>query len=68
MEKYMVRAIKVSSEDLDVNLTLLQEDGNSINQIIPCPEAMKFECGENDAFGGAVEMNFMIIYSEKENN
>lgn len=62
----MVRALKVSSEDLDINLTMLQEEGRGINQIIPCPESIQFEQSNNDTFGGGVKMNFMIVYSENK--
>ena len=62
----MIRALKVSSEDLDTNLTMLQDEGAGINQIIPCPESMSFDQMEKDTFGGAVKMNFMVIYSESK--
>ena len=66
----MVRALKVLSDELDANLVKLQEEGEGINQIIPCPESISFEDGmaEGKSFDGGVKMIFMIIYSEKQQN
>ena len=63
-----VRALKVDSNSLDMNLVSLQKRGYGISQILPCPESMDCDSisQESSSFNVGVNMNFMIVYIEKE--
>ena len=63
-----VRSFKSNSENLDVKLVALQDEGYGITQILPCPETMQVGAThpKSDAFDANIKMNFIIIYIEEK--